>query len=173
MVATSRLFAILNIAVCMPVHWLASNTHKWGARSIGRVFDIFQIALNNILDDITLIHEKSTMIFIFQKIVEEIPEFKALLVHEFHNKKTEFVVKSQTNAFPLNKVVEELFSLQDRNNKYSTTILNRLGKTDIKTMIKELEDKPRLFTSIYQYMGLSIPGSITRTSRINPCLEKW
>ena len=97
--------------------------------------------------------------------------FKAFLISEFQNKKTEFVVKSQTKAFPLNKVVEELFSLQDRNNKYSTTILNRLGKTDIKTMIKELEDKPRLFTSIYQYMGLSIPGSISRTPRRKSCLE--
>ena len=73
MVATSRLFSILNVAVCMPVHWLAGNTHQlvhhnWGARSIGRVFDIFHTALNNILDDITLIHDKSTMMFIFQYI---------------------------------------------------------------------------------------------------------
>ena len=44
-IATSRLFAILNIDVCMNVHWLAGNPHKlahhnWGDCSIGRVFDI-------------------------------------------------------------------------------------------------------------------------------------
>ena len=75
MIATSRLFTILNVAICMPVSWLAGNTHKlahhnWGARSIGRLFDILHTALNNILDDITLIHEKSTMMFIFQDIFE-------------------------------------------------------------------------------------------------------
>ena len=63
MIATSRLFAILNVSVFMPVRWLASNTHKiehhnWGAWSIGRVFEILHTELNNILDDITLIHYK-------------------------------------------------------------------------------------------------------------------
>ena len=72
----------------MNVRWLAGNTHKlahhnWGARSIGCVFDILHTALNNTLDDIKLIHEKSTIMFIFQYIVEELPEFKAFLVYEF------------------------------------------------------------------------------------------
>ena len=78
MISTSRLFAIINVAVCMPVCWLDGNTHKlahhnWGARSIGSVFDIFHTALNNILDDITLIHHKSTMMLIFQEMVEDLP----------------------------------------------------------------------------------------------------
>ena len=111
MIATSRLFSILNVAICMPVRWLAGNTqnlahHNWGAWSIGRVFDILHTALKNILDDITLIHDKSTMMFIFQDIVEELPEFKAFLVYEFQNNKIELVVKSQTKAFTLKKLVE-------------------------------------------------------------------
>ena len=88
MIATSILFTILNVAISMPVRWLAGNTHKLahhncGDRSIGRVFELFHTALNNILDDITLIHEKSTMMFIFQDIIEELPEFKAFLVNKF------------------------------------------------------------------------------------------
>ena len=88
MIAISRLFDILNVDIYMPVCWLAGNTHKlahhnWGARSIGRVFDILPTALNNILDDITLIHDRSTMMFIFQDIVEELPEFKVFLVYSF------------------------------------------------------------------------------------------
>ena len=88
MIATSRLFAILNIAVCMHVRWLAGNTHKlahhnWGSSTIGRLFDILHTVLNNTLDDITLIHNKLTMMFIFQDMVEELPEFKAFLVYEF------------------------------------------------------------------------------------------
>ena len=106
MISTSRLFAILNVAVCMPVCWLSGNTHKlahhnWGACSIGRVFDILHTPLNNILDDSTLIHYISTMVFIFQDMLGELPEYKAFLVYEFQNKKTEFVVKSQKKSFPL------------------------------------------------------------------------
>ena len=178
MIATSGLFAILNVAICMPVCWLAGNTHKlahhnWGARSIGRVFDILHTALNNILDDITLIHDKSTMMFIFQDIVEELPEFKAFLVYEFQNKKTEFVVKSQTKAFPLKKLVEEMCALQDRDNKDSTHILDTLGTIYLKAMIKELEDKKRLLIIICNSQGLIIPGSSVRRPERKPCLEKW
>ena len=74
MVATSRLFSILNVAVFMPVFWLSGSTHKlahhnWGARSIGRVFENLHTALNNILDYITLIHDRSTIMFMFQYMV--------------------------------------------------------------------------------------------------------
>ena len=75
---------------------------------------------------------------IFQEMVEEIPEFKALLVYKFKNKKTEFFVKSQMKAFPLKKHAEERFSPQDRDNKDSTTIMETLGVIDVKAMIKEL-----------------------------------
>ena len=73
-IATSILFAILNVDFCTSVRWLSGNTHKlahhnWGDCSIVRVFDIFHTALNNILDDITLIHDKSTIMFIFQEMV--------------------------------------------------------------------------------------------------------
>ena len=93
MISTSIMFAIINAAVCMPVSWLSGNTHKlthnnWGDSSFGCVFESFHTALNNILDDITLIHDKSTMMLIFQKMVDDIPEFKAFLVYEFQNKKT-------------------------------------------------------------------------------------
>ena len=168
MIPTSRMFDILNVAVCMSICWLARNTHKlahhnWGAHSIGRVFGIFHTALNNILDDITLIHKKSTTMFIFQEMVEELPEFNIWLVYEFHNKNNEFVVKSQTKAFPLKKLVEELFSTQDRNNKDSSTILETLGTIAVKDMIKELEDKTKA-----NYKYLSIYGS---EYSLEHCLE--
>ena len=62
MIATSRLFDMINAAVCISVRWLSGNTHKlahhnWGDRSIGLVFDILRTDLNNILDDIKLIHK--------------------------------------------------------------------------------------------------------------------
>ena len=156
-IATSILFAILNVDFCTSVRWLSGNTHKlehhkWGARSIGRVFGILNTAFNNILYDITLIHKKSTMMFIFQYMVEELPEFKAFLVYKFQNKKTKFVVKSQTKAFTLKKPVEELFSPQYRDNKDSTTMLQTLGMIAFKAMIKQLKDKTK---ATYKYLSIS------------------
>ena len=41
----------------------------------------------------------------------------------------------------MKKLVEELFSPQDRNNKDSTTMLETLGTIAVKAMVKDLEDK--------------------------------
>ena len=81
--------------------------------------------------------------FVLQDIIEGLPEFKAFLVYEFQNKKIEFVVKSKTKAFPLKKLVEELFAPQDLDNKDSNPILEALGTISLKAMIKELEDKTK------------------------------
>ena len=92
------------------------------------------------------------MVLIFQDMAEELPEFKAFLVYEFQNKKTEFVFKSHTEAFPLKKLVEELFSPQYRDNKDITTMLETLGTIAAKAMIKELEDKTK---ATYKYLSIS------------------
>ena len=57
-------------------------------------------------------------------------------------------------AFPLKKLVEELFSPQYRNDKDSTTILETLGMIAVKDMVKDLEDKTK-----YAYKYLSISGT--------------
>ena len=48
--------------------------------------------------------------------------------------------------------MEELFSPQDRDNKYSTTMLETLGMIYIKAMIKEAED---LKKATYKYLSIS------------------
>ena len=85
-------------------------------------------------------------------MVEELPEFKAFLIYEFQNNKIEFVVKSQTKAFPLKKIVEELFSPQYCNNKDSTTILDTQGTIAVNTMIMEIKDKTK---ATYKYLSIS------------------
>ena len=55
-------------------------------------------------------------------------------------------------AFPLKKLVEELFSPQYRNNKDSTAMLETLFTIALKVMIKDLEDKKK---ATYKYLSLS------------------
>ena len=128
MIAVSRFFSILHVAVVIPIRWLSGSTHKlahrkWGARSMGRAADILHTACGQLLDDIKLIHDKKFMMNMFDDIANEIPEFKDFLEYEFKNKKTEFISASQTKSVPYSKLIDELFSPKDDDNKDSTEIL--------------------------------------------------
>ena len=86
MIAVSRLFSILHVAIVIPFRWLAGNTHKlahrkWGARSMGRAVDILHTACGQLLDDIKLIHDKNFMMNLFDEISKEIPEFEEFLIY--------------------------------------------------------------------------------------------
>ena len=53
-----RVFAILHFCVCMPMRWLAGNTHNlggqgydWSVRSMGKAIDALEVAMVAIKDD--------------------------------------------------------------------------------------------------------------------------
>ena len=48
--------------------------------------------------------------------------------------------------------MEELLSPQDRGNKKSTTMLEKLCMIAVKDMIKDIEDKPK---DTYKYLSIS------------------
>ena len=157
MIATSRFFAILHVAVCIPFRWLAGKTHElahrqWGARSMGRVFDIMHTAFNDILDDLDLIHNKQFMMGMFEELAEELPEFKDYLTHQFENKQSEFIAKSGTKSTTWKMLIEELFSPQDEDNKNSTHMLKKVAASAIKAMIDEMEDESK---ATYKYLSIS------------------
>ena len=111
MIASSRFFAILDLAICLQFRWLTGNTHKlahcnWGARSMGHAIDLIYQACQDIVDDVTLIHDESYMLHIFDEFLEELPEFKAFIEYEFENKMSDYVVASNTKAVPLKKLVK-------------------------------------------------------------------
>ena len=64
----------------------------------------------DIVDDVTLIHDESYMLHIFDEFLEELPEFKTFIEYEYENKMSDFVVASNTKAVPLKELVKELFS---------------------------------------------------------------
>ena len=52
----------------------------------------------------------------------------------------------------MKKLLEELFSPQDLNNKDSNTILETLGMIAVKDMINDIEDKTK---ATYKYLSIS------------------
>ena len=65
---------------------------------MGRAIDLIHSACNDIIDDTTLIHNKSYMLHIFDELLVELSEFKTFMDYELKNKMTEFVEASQTKA---------------------------------------------------------------------------
>ena len=75
MIANSRFFSILHISICLPFCWLTGHTHKlahrnWGPRSLGRAIDLIYHACEEIVHKLSLIHDESLMLHIFDDLLE-------------------------------------------------------------------------------------------------------
>ena len=58
---------------------------------MGRAVDMIHSACKDIIDNFTLIHNDFYMLHIFDKLRNELPEFKAFLEYEFESKKSAYV----------------------------------------------------------------------------------
>ena len=87
---------------------------------MGRVVDLIHSACNDIIDAITLIHDESYTLHIFDELLVDLPKFKAFMDYEFKNKISEFVQESKTKAVPLKELIKELFAQTNEDNQDST-----------------------------------------------------
>jgi hypothetical protein len=157
MIAVSRMFSILNIAIVIPVRWLCGNTHElahrnWGARSMGHVVDILHDACSHLREDIELYHDESYMMHIFDEIADELPEFRDFLKYQFEDKKTEFIKSSNTKSVPYKMLLKELFHPADQDNKDSTPMLEEVAAIAIEAIKIELENENK---ATYKYLSIS------------------
>lgn len=119
---------------------------------MGRAVDLIHGACNEIVGDVSLIHDESFMLHIFDDLRSELPEFDAYLKHEFENKKTECVKASSTKAIPLKELIKEIFCPVDEDNRDSTEMLENLAGIGIAGLIAELEDEKK---ATYKYLSIS------------------
>ena len=75
MVALCRVMSILHFKICMPMRWLASNTHwlgqtgyDWSARSMGKAIDALHDAMVVIESDGSMFLNENFMNSIFSQI---------------------------------------------------------------------------------------------------------
>ena len=55
-VALTRVCSIIHLSICLPIRWLAGNSHKlmeydWSVRSMGKVIDMLEMILVSIVDN--------------------------------------------------------------------------------------------------------------------------
>ena len=157
MISVSRFFSILHVSIYMPFRWLTGNTHKlvahsWGARLMGRAVDIIHDACIDLLDDISLIHDETFMMHLFDGLRKELPEFDTYLTTEFKVRKSHYVKKSNTKAVPLKMLIKELFTPTDSDNQGSTEMLEKVAAIGIQAILDELLDEKK---ATYKYLSIS------------------
>ena len=106
MVALSRLCSIIYLSICLPVRWLAGQTHTlqkygWGARSMGRVVDILEEKLEGLMNNPDLIVNETHMSGLFNEVIEELPPFKDFYKHLYEKKRMFTVERPKTKVVPM------------------------------------------------------------------------
>ena len=101
-ISQSRLFAILYISFCLPMHWLAAKTPElgqwgWGPISNGNAIDNFREKMMDIVNDPTKILDEDFMMSMFSKYLDTLPPFRKYWDHLIE-KKQMVVVASESGA---------------------------------------------------------------------------
>ena len=82
MIAVTRLWSILHIAIVALIRWLARETHKlaewdWGHVLVSRVLDKSKDDSESIVDDPELIPDESFITGLMDEFADELPPLKA------------------------------------------------------------------------------------------------
>ena len=93
MIALTRVFAILHFTVCMPMLWLAGNTHNvgyqgnyWSVLSMGKAIDALEEAMVKIEYYGALFLDQAFMSGIFSNIMEgdnKLEPLEEYIIHMF------------------------------------------------------------------------------------------
>ena len=150
MVALCRVMAILHFKICMPMRWLAGNTHSlglcgydWSSRSMGKAIDALHDALVKIMMDGRLYLDESFMNSIFSMIhtndkgeVGPLDTLEEALHYQYEEKQTPTIDGSK--ALPMDQLNAELFYPQRKENVETTKIVQLMACEVAECILKEL-----------------------------------
>ena len=145
MIAQSRVHSIVDLAIVIPVRWLAAYTHllgpfDWSARSMGRVVDKLETLLPQVVGDGALFLDEGFMMSIFDEFVSELPPFKQFL-KELYEKKTMPCIGIGTGkAVPMSVLRHELFEPGEEANAATDALTATLGAIAAEGLLEELRD---------------------------------
>ena len=157
MIALFRVCSILHVAICIPMRWLAGNTHtlkeyNWSIRSMGRALDILESSLHAIISDHKLILNKTFMMDIFSSLREELPPFHDFLEYKFEKQQTKVIGNLGECAALYLMLCEELFDPRQESNIESNAIAEELGGIVSKALLTELHDPKK---ATFKYLSSS------------------
>ena len=101
MIALTRVCAIIHLAICMPLRWLAGNSHTfgehcWSVTSMGKAIDTLESNLMMITQDNNKILNEQFMMDIFKDLKTDFPPLADCCKHMFEVKKIQWWRKKTT-----------------------------------------------------------------------------
>ena len=110
-IALSHVCSIVHLAICLPIRWLASNSHllakyNWSIRSMGRVVDILESALGKIILSKELILDEAFMLDMFKDLRDELKLFHEYWLHMFDKKRKPLVADLNSKVVHFGKTVQ-------------------------------------------------------------------
>lgn len=150
MIASTRVHAIIDLAIVLPMRWLSGNSHLlaeygWSERSMGTAIDILERAMESAATDGTRMLDEVFMMGIFKELEDKLPPFKEYLSYMYDEKKMSLAGSSITEH-QFARLRAELFHPTDEDNKDSTEVSIELGALAATTILTELRD-PKKATS--------------------------
>ena len=158
MTALACLCVIIHITICLSTRWLVVNFHilagyNWSMRSMGRMVDELEVALEDIEEEGGLILRKEFIMLIFQGIMDELPPFEKYWTHMFQNKSMPIFGDCQSKVLPFSRLLDELFSPEDDTNKDKYAMIGEMTVTSAKALISEIRNEKNPQRSICQVLG--------------------
>ena len=153
MVTLCQTMAILHFKICMPLRWLAGNTHfigqqgyDWSARSMGKAVDALYDAMNSIQQDCSLYLSEHFMNSIFDKICKDeignhatLPLLQDVIQYQYKMKQTNAIDGSK--VLPYNQMNAEMFYPSCQENVDTTPIVEDMAANELAhAMLGELCD---------------------------------
>ena len=152
MIALCRVMAILHFKVCMPLRWLAGNTHKlgqqgydWSPRSMGKAVDAPEEAMMAIEEDGSKFLNEEFLDAIFSEIyvdedrnIAPLDALQQYMNFMFEEKQTNTVDGSK--VVPLNQILAELLYPQRKENIATTQFVKQLVVEVAQVVLRELRD---------------------------------
>ena len=152
MVALCRVMAILHFKICMPMRWLAGNTHflgrtgfDWSSRSMGKALDALHSACTELQHDGDLFLNEDFMNAIFDTIYEDsegnaapLPPLQDAMKYQYEEKKT--VAIDGYKVLPYDKLNAEMFYPSRPENIQTTELVKEMACEVAECILKELCD---------------------------------
>ena len=115
-------------------------------RSMGKIVDILDIVLVEIVNDGSKIMDEEFMMGFFADIQNSIPPFKEYYKHMYNKKTLKLLVPGESKVIPLRILRDKLFCTTSELNKQIVEITASLGKIAASALLTEIRD-PKKATS--------------------------
>ena len=139
MVALTRVMSIFHFKVCMPMRWLAGNTHHlgqtgydWSARSMGKAVDALELAFIAVGNDGSKYLDEDFMNEIFSEIYEDengnrIPLQPLVDAMKFSFEEKETSTLDGSKVLPFDLLNDELFYPKRDKNNSTTELVEKMA----------------------------------------------